>query len=282
MELNTVGIAGTAATAPEPYHNIYGQENVYALWVDTVRDSGVVDRILVLFQENRIEGDSFQATPGERSDAGNLAALIKAGSRVEVTGKIQTYKNTETGRTQLFIWALYLAAIPEGSQQLNTVYIKGEIAKAPIYRTTPKGRRIADLMVRIPSAFSAGFYSYIPCIAWWNLADQAANLVEGTTVYLEGRVQSREYVKRTEEGDKVLTTWEVSANKMGVEIKDCGNCRCLYCAADCVKAGCDGYQGDEQQENRQAEINKCFMGSCEYFSYNDEVEGEQGNGNDGN
>lgn len=217
MELNTVGIAGTVATAPERYRNIYGQENVYAIYLDVTRDSGTVDRILVLFQEDRIEGDSFQALPGDYMEAGKLAALIKAGSRVEVTGAIQTYKNMETGRVQLFVWGLYLAAIPEGSQQLNAAYIKGEMARVPVYRETPKGRYITDLMVRIPSVFSPGFYSYIPCIAWGRLADRAAELPEGTTVYLEGRVQSREYTKHTQEGDKVLTTWEVSANKLETE-----------------------------------------------------------------
>lgn len=51
MEINTAGIAGTAAATPEPYRNIYGRENVYALWLDISRDSGAVDRVLVLFQE---------------------------------------------------------------------------------------------------------------------------------------------------------------------------------------------------------------------------------------
>ena len=274
MELNTIVIAGTAAAAPEPYHNVYGQENVYALWVDVTRDSGTVDRILVLFQEDKIDGDSFQALPGDYFDGGNLAALIKAGSRVEVTGAIQTYKNMETGRVQPFVWGLYLAAIPEGSQQLNTAYIKGEIARVPVYRQTPKGKYITDLMVRIPSAFAPGFYSYIPCIAWGRLAGQAAELPEGTTVYLEGRVQSREYVKRSQEGDKVLTAWEVSASKLEVEVKDCGNCCCLHCTADCIKVGCKGYPADAPQENYQEAINKCFTGACAYFCYEDETEGE--------
>ena len=223
MELNTVGIAGTAAAVPEKYHNIYGRENVYALYVDVTRDSGTVDRILVLFQEDKIEGDSFGALPGDYMEAGSRAALIKEGSRVEVTGAIQTYKNMDNGRTQLFIWGLYIAAIPKGSTQINAAYIKGEVAKTPIYRRTPKGRYITDLMVRIPSVFAPGFYSYIPCITWGSVAMEAAELVEGNTIYLEGRVQSREYVKRTPESEKVMTAWEVSANKLEVEAEDCGS-----------------------------------------------------------
>ena len=219
MELNTVGIAGTVAAAPEKYHNIYGQGNVYALWLDTTRDSGTVDRILVLFQEDRIETGSFSAKEWDFTQEGDRAALIEQGGKVEVTGRIQTYKNRETGRTQLFVWAHYVAAIPANSQELNVVYIKGEVAKVPVYRETPMGRRITDIMVCVRSEFSAGFYSYIPCLAWGKLAYRAAEFPEGTTVYLEGRIQSREYVKRTPEGDKLLTTWEVSAHKLEARIE---------------------------------------------------------------
>ena len=201
MEINTVGIVGTAVAAPKPYRNIYGKENVYALWVDTVRDSGAADRILVLFQEDKVD-------PERR------AAVIEPGSRVEVTGKIQTYKDMKRGHVQLFVWGLYLAVVQEGSNQLNTVYMQGEIAKEPIYRETPLGRRITDMVLRIPSAFTEGFYSYVPCIAWEKLADVAAELPENTVVYMEGRLQSREYTKKTKSGDKVLTAWEVSVCKL--------------------------------------------------------------------
>ena len=214
MEINTAGIAGTVAAAPEPYHNIYGRENVYALWLDIARDSGAVDRVLVLFQEGKINGDSFGALPGDYMEPGALAALIKPGSRIEATGTVQTYKDKENGRTQLFVWGLYLAAVPKNSQQLNIAYIKGATAKQPVYRETPKGKRITDITVCIPSAFTPGFYSYIPCIAWGKLAEQTAGLQKGNEVYLEGRIQSRLYTKKTPEGVQEFTTWEISASKL--------------------------------------------------------------------
>lgn len=199
-ELYTIGLAGTVVEAPEPYRNIYGRNNVYALWLDVARDSGTKDHILVLFQE-------------EVLPSGIIMEGLK-GSKVEVTGAIQTYKDTETGRTQLFVWAGYIATLPATSPELNVVYIKGIVARLPVYRETPKGRRITDVSFCIPSAFREGFYSYIPCIAWGRIALEAADLQEGDNVYLEGRLQSRKYVKRTEEGNKVLTTWEVSVNKL--------------------------------------------------------------------
>lgn len=214
MEINTAGVAGTAAAAPEPYRNIYGRENVYALWLDISRDSGAVDRVLVLFQEEKIDGSSFGVLPGDCMEPGALAVLVKPGSRIEATGTIQTYKDKETGRTQLFVWGLYLAAVPKNSQQINIAYIKGTVAKQPVYRETPKGKHITDITVRIPSAFTHGFYSYIPCITWEKLAEQAAGLREGSEVYLEGRIQSRPYTKKTPEGVQEFTTWEVSASKL--------------------------------------------------------------------
>lgn len=214
MEINTVGIAGTAAAAPKPYRNIYGRENVYALWLDISRDSGAVDRVLVLFQEEKIDGGSFGALPGDCMEPGALAVLVKPGSRIEATGTIQTYKDKETGRTQLFVWGLYLAAVPKNSQQINIAYIKGTVAKQPVYRETPKGKHITDITVRIPSAFTPGFYSYIPCITWEKLAEQVAGLRKGSEVYLEGRIQSRPYTKKTPEGVQEFTTREVSASKL--------------------------------------------------------------------
>lgn len=210
MELNTIGIAGTVAETPEKHHNIYGREDVYALWLDTARDSGVADRILVLFQGNKINSESLGAYPPDAFAPEELVELIRKGSRIEVTGQLQTFKNRETGRTQLFVWAAYVAALPEGSQQLNSVYLNAEVLREPVYRETPKGRQITDLALTVPSAFTEGYTCVIPCITWGRMAEWAAYLEPGTAVYLEGRLQSRDYMK----GDQVLTTWEVSVSKI--------------------------------------------------------------------
>lgn len=216
---------------PEKRNNLYGRLGIYRLWVDVERDSGTIDRILVLLQEGETETEETVTTtlyPVEywqqpeviiEKKAGKLTAeeIIKGfqpGSTVEVTGRVQTYKDKETGRTQLFVWGLYLAAVPKNSQQINIAYIKGTVAKQPVYRETPKGKHITDITVRIPSAFTPGFYSYIPCITWEKLAEQAAGLREGSKVYLEGRIQSRPYTKKTPEGVQEFTTWEVSASKL--------------------------------------------------------------------
>ncbi len=222
MELNTAGIAGTVVDEPKPYQNIYGRKNVYAFSLDIARDSGVSDRVLVVFQEEKVYKRSFAAEPEDKKcEPGTMAALIKPGGRVEVTGAIQTHKVAKTGRIQLFVWAQYIAEMTEKNRELNISYIKGEIAKAPIYRITPKKKKIAEFMVKIPSVFTPGYYSYIPCITWGFVAEDAKELQEGTAVYLEGRIQSREYRKRIvteqEEKEVILTAWEVSISKMETE-----------------------------------------------------------------
>lgn len=220
-QLNVVGLVGTAAKMPEAYHNVYGRGNVYALHLDVTRDSGIVDRVLVLFQEEAVNGDSYDALPGNYMVQGERAALIREGSRVEVTGVLQTYKNMDTGRVQPFVWGKYLAAAQPEEPESNTVYITGELARVPVYRKTPFGRRITDVMLRVPSEFSRGYYSFIPCITWGAVADWAKGLEENRAVYLEGRLQSREYVKRYEDGsEETLTAWEVSACKMYTEKED--------------------------------------------------------------
>lgn len=220
-ELNLVGLVGIATTEPQPYHNVYGRGNVYALILDVTRDSGTVDRVLVLFQEDVVNNDSYDALPW--NEPGSMAALIKEGSRVEVTGVLQTYKDMDTGRTQLFVWGKYLAAAKPEEPESNTVYINGELARVPVYRVTPFGRRITDVMLRVPSEFSPGFYSFVPCITWGAVADWAKDLEENRAVYIEGRLQSREYVKRYEDGtEETLTTWEVSACKMYTEVEEIG------------------------------------------------------------
>ena len=210
MELNTIGIAGTVAAAPERHSNVYGWEGIYALWLDSLRDSGVEDRVLVLFRADKVDGESLGAYPADAFTPEELVELIRAGSRIEVTGQLQTYKNKETGRTQLFIWASYIAAYSEEWQQFNAAYIKGEVVRQPVYRETPKGRYITNLALCVPSAFTQGFSCVIPCITWGRNAAKAAEVKPGDTVYLEGRLQSREY----EKGGQVFTTWEVSANKV--------------------------------------------------------------------
>ena len=75
----------------------------------------------------------------------------------------------------------------------NYIYLEGFLCKPPIKRTSPLGRDICDLMIAVNRMYNKS--DYIPCIAWGRNANYADNLKVGTKVYLEGRIQSREYKK---------------------------------------------------------------------------------------
>ena len=119
MEINTVGITGIVVSQPEKRNNLYGRLGIYRLWVDVERDSGTIDRILVLLQEGETETEETVTTtlyPVEywqqpeviiEKKAGKLTAeeIIKGfqpGSTVEVTGRVQTYKDKPDVRSFLY------------------------------------------------------------------------------------------------------------------------------------------------------------------------------------
>ena len=90
----------------------------------------------------------------------------------------------------------------------NHIILAGSLCKAPIFRRTPLGRSICDLMLAVPRRY--GRADYLPVIAWGQLAVQVSALPVGTFVALEGRVQSRTYHKVTETGTEERVAYEVS------------------------------------------------------------------------
>ena len=96
----------------------------------------------------------------------------------------------------------------------NEIYLDGFVCKKPVYRTTPLGREITDIIVAVNRSYNR--CDYIPCIAWGRNARFAEKLEIGSQVKIEGRIQSREYEKCIEgsEEPEIRTVYEVSANKI--------------------------------------------------------------------
>ena len=93
------------------------------------------------------------------------------------------------------------------------IFLDGYICKEPVYRTTPLGREIADVLLAVNRAY--GKSDYIPCICWGRNARYAGNLSVGSRIQLWGRIQSREYQKRIGENNVVSrVAYEISVNKM--------------------------------------------------------------------
>ncbi|MBO5505971.1 MAG: single-stranded DNA-binding protein, partial [Clostridia bacterium] len=142
---------------------------------------------------------------------------LSAGNTVEVTGQFRSYNNyTDIGnRLVLSVFARNITPVssPEEAENPNAIQLTGYICKAPVYRTTPFGREITDLLIAVNRAYNKS--DYIPCIAWGLNAKYASVLSVGEKLRLTGRIQSREYKKKyDDETIETKTAYEVSISRL--------------------------------------------------------------------
>lgn len=172
--------------------------NYYYSVVSTKRISEVSDEINVILPENiKNEMD------------------LKKGDCVNIKGEFRSNNfHHEENKKKLNLYAYVKEIIKiEEENKKDTNYIKmtGYICKAPVYRKTPKGRIITDLIVAVHRDY--GVSDYIPCIVWGNNAKNAKDLNVGTKISISGRIQSRKYEKKLENGDILeKVAYEVSIN----------------------------------------------------------------------
>ena len=136
---------------------------------------------------------------------------------IHETGQFRSYNKHEETKNRLilslFVRELNVLEDGEEMQHPNQIYLDGYICKPPIYRMTPLGREIADVLLAVNRAY--GKSDYIPCICWGRNARFAGKLEVGEHVAVWGRIQSREYQKKLE-NDEVINriAYEVSVSKM--------------------------------------------------------------------
>ena len=143
------------------------------------------------------------------------------GKYMEVQGQFRSYNRHDERKNKLVLSVFAREATfiemdeenpPEGSKT-NSIYLDGYICKEPIYRKTPLGREIADLLLAVNRPY--GKSDYIPCICWGRNARFAGNFKVGERVLVWGRIQSREYMKRMdEENMEKRIAYEVSVSKL--------------------------------------------------------------------
>ena len=178
---NTAEFSGIVKTAPVLGHNIY-KEDFYHFDLMIPRLSGVSDVLPVTLS-------------GKLIDTENL----KPGDTVHILGQVRSYNKIVEmkNRLDIRIFALEIEKIPE-KDFINEVMIEGYLCKAPVYRITPFGREIADMLIAVNRSF--GKSDYIPAIAWGRNARFVSNAEVGQKLYLMGRLQSRLYEKKLENG----------------------------------------------------------------------------------
>ena len=139
------------------------------------------------------------------------------GLSIMVQGQFRSYNRHEERKNRLVLSVFareieFVDETPESSKT-NQIYLDGYICKEPIYRKTPLGREIADLLLAVNRPY--GKSDYIPCIFWGRNARFASNFTVGTRCEIWGRIQSREYMKRISEEDaEKRIAYEVSVSNL--------------------------------------------------------------------
>ena len=199
IENNQVTIMGEVATPFTFSHEVFG-EGFYMVSVNVRRLSNSMDRIPLMISERLI--DVSQDYTGE---------FIMASGQFRSYNRHEEHKN----RLVLSLFDREVAFIEEelDGAKTNQIFLDGYICKLPVYRKTPLGREIADLLLAVNRPY--GKSDYIPCICWGRNARFAASFEVGEHVQVIGRIQSREYIKKLSETEaEKRTAYEVSVSKL--------------------------------------------------------------------
>lgn len=183
---NAAGLAGELKEVKEVTELCGLHFNGYLAKIETPRPRGTLDEVIVAFTEAALDR-------GQTGDGLHIENYLKKGSKVIVSGKVQTLKDFKSGKVLVFILADFLAMVKKPMMQ-DDVALRGIIAHEPIYRTTPRGKRITDISVIVKNELT-GNKCFIPCICWQEQADEVAGWQQGDMVELLGRYQSRQYEK---------------------------------------------------------------------------------------
>ena len=199
FENNQVSILGTIISDFRYSHEVYG-EGFYMVDVSVNRLSDFVDIIPIMVSERIV--DTTQNYEGQL---------------VYVTGQFRSYNRHEEKKNRLVlsVFARELELIEAESEEYksNQIYLDGYVCKEPIYRKTPLGREIADLLIAVNRSY--GKSDYIPCICWGRNARFASGFEVGGHVQVWGRIQSREYIKKLSETEtEKRIAYEVSVSKI--------------------------------------------------------------------
>ena len=210
LENNYLTLVGKVTGEKRFSHEIYG-ESFYSFNLSIPRLSGNSDIIPITISERLIKEDTLQE-----------------GKKLVIKGQFRSYNSyqNEKNRLILTVFAKDIVEVNETENEeendiarkdiiTNEVVLIGYICKKPIYRQTPFGREIADVLLAVNRSYNKS--DYIPCIAWGRNARFCQNLEVGSQVKVVGRVQSRSYEKKYEDGkSEIRVAYEVSIGSLEV------------------------------------------------------------------
>lgn len=202
IENNMVTISGKISSEAEFSHEVYG-EGFYSFMLEVPRLSESYDRICVTVSERLVSKES-----------------LEVGKFVEVEGQFRSYNNYNNCGGSKLILTVFSREINflEDEKKIknpNQIYLNGFVCKKPVYRTTPFGREITDILLAVNRPYNKS--DYIPCISWGRNARYSSGLNVGDNIKIWGRIQSRDYQKKLPSGEVVTKiAYEVSVSKMEV------------------------------------------------------------------
>ena len=191
QSINTITLRGTLQNLPEFSHENHGK-NFYRFSLEVPRLSGTVDVLPVITNEallNELD--------------------LSGGSMLTVCGQVRSHNIRENSIRRLMIFVFATGIVVEDGDPINEVTISGPLCKEPVYRRTPLGREICDVMLAVPRIFYRA--DYLPCILWGRTAQELSQCHVRDNVQIFGRLQSRPYTKLTEDGPMERVAYEISA-----------------------------------------------------------------------
>ena len=197
---NQVTIAGEVVSEFTFSHEVYG-EHFYIVNIAVCRLSNSYDVIPVMVSERLIDVTSDYR-----------------GCVLQVSGQFRSYNRHEENRNRLVLSVFAREAVlasqeDEDEQNPNHIFLDGYVCKHPVYRKTPLGREIADVLLAVNRPY--GNSDYIPCICWGRNARFADKFEVGSHIQIWGRIQSREYQKKIAEDQyEKRVAYEVSVSKL--------------------------------------------------------------------
>lgn len=200
---NKIYLEGDVVSPLQFSHEMYG-EGFYTLELEVPRLSDAKDILLITVSERLIGGME-----------------LKAGTSVVVEGQLRSYNKFVDGANRLIltVFARNIEYCLEKSKNPNQIFLDGYICKQPVYRTTPFGREISDMLLAVNRAYNKS--DYIPSIAWGRNSRFCQSLTVGDNIRIWGRLQSREYQKKLSESEVIKkVAYEVSISKMERVSKD--------------------------------------------------------------
>lgn len=188
---NHAVIRGSLRELPVFSHENHGKR-FYRFFLEVLRLSGAVDTLPVIVEESILNEMD-----------------VSGGDMLRVTGQLRSHNLRLDGQRRLLIFVFADTVVSECGDSINDVTVEGIICREPVYRRTPLGREICDVMLAVPRAFHRA--DYLPCILWGKTAQEGARCHTGDHIRISGRLQSRVYTKLTEDGAQERTAYELSA-----------------------------------------------------------------------